>query len=347
MQQNYNFKNLVFISLLLREEVIMKKNKCSFKNKATWLIYYTFNYIRRKFNSLMQVLGFKIRIPIKFGKNLLTPNEANKIISDLILKGKPAMVARFGGNEALCTAEWIGIQKGIKNHFSKNILDRMHLNAGLFPYGKDMAKRFAQLSCESAKEVDFLGAWNSPMQDYLVKYECRPEIQITNLGGLEPYLSDNPWSAALKGKKVLVIHPFKETIEEQYKKRELLFENPDVLPEFELHVMKAVQTIAGEKDERFKNWEEALDYMHKTALEYDFDVAIIGCGAYGMPLAAKLKQSGKIAIHLGGATQLLFGIKGARWDNDKRGKLYNEHWVRPSESEKPKSAKKIENACYW
>lgn len=325
----------------------MKKNTYTFKEKFNWLLYYSFNYIRRKFNSLMQVLGIKIRIPIKFGKELLATNEANKVISDLILKGEPAMVARFGGNEALCTAEWIGIDKRIKKHFSKSILQRMNLNAGVFPYGEDMATVFAQISRNAAKEVDFLGAWNSPMQDYLVKYECRSDMQATNFASLEPYLCDTPWSAALKGKKVLVIHPFKETIEEQYKKRELLFENPDVLPEFELHTMQAVQTIAGEKDERFKDWEEALNYMHKTALEYDFDVAIIGCGAYGMPLAAKLKQSGKIAIHLGGATQLLFGIKGARWDNDKRGVLYNEHWVRPSESEKPKSASKIENACYW
>ena len=49
-------------------------------------------------------------------------------------------------------------------------------------------------------------------------------------------------------------------------------------------------------------------------MKIDFDVAIIGCGAYGFPLAAKLKQAGKQAIHLAGATQLLFGIKGKRWE---------------------------------
>ena len=52
-------------------------------------------------------------------------------------------------------------------------------------------------------------------------------------------------------------------------------------------------------------------------MEEIFDVAIIGCGAYGMPLAAMLKQAGKQAIHLGGATQLLFGIKGKRWEEIK------------------------------
>lgn len=41
----------------------------------------------------------------------------------------------------------------------------------------------------------------------------------------------------------------------------------------------------------------------------DYDIALIGCGAYGFPLAAHIKRSGKKAVHLGGALQLLFGIK--------------------------------------
>ena len=43
--------------------------------------------------------------------------------------------------------------------------------------------------------------------------------------------------------------------------------------------------------------------------EIEFDVAIIGCGAYGLPLAVEAKRMGKQAIHMGGATQVLFGIK--------------------------------------
>ena len=45
----------------------------------------------------------------------------------------------------------------------------------------------------------------------------------------------------------------------------------------------------------------------------DYDVCLIGCGAYGFPLAAHVKHKGKQAIHLGGTLQLLFGIKGNRW----------------------------------
>ena len=47
----------------------------------------------------------------------------------------------------------------------------------------------------------------------------------------------------------------------------------------------------------------------------DFDICLIGAGAYGFPLAAYVKRKGKKAVHLGGALQLLFGIKGSRWED--------------------------------
>lgn len=60
-----------------------------------------------------------------------------------------------------------------------------------------------------------------------------------------------------------------------------------------------------------------------------------------------------------GSLQLLFGIRGKRWEDPNYGvqewgiapgsysKLSNEHWVRPGENEKPKNANAVEGACYW
>ena len=81
----------------------------------------------------------------------------------------------------------------------------------------------------------------------------------------------------------------------------------------------------------------------------DFDIAIIGCGAYGMPLAAHVKRIGKKAVHLGGQTQLLFGIKGKRWEtgHDKIKSMFNEHWVYPSNDERPKNFISVESGAYW
>ena len=121
------------------------------------------------------------------------------------------------------------------------------------------------------------------------------------------------------------------------------------MPKFEsLHIIKAVQSIGGVNN-GFHNWFEALDYMKREVDNTEFDIALIGCGAYGMPLAAHCKDIGKKAIHLGGALQLLFGIRGSRWEDNsyEQKNLMNDYWVRPLPSERPVEANAVENACYW
>ena len=51
---------------------------------------------------------------------------------------------------------------------------------------------------------------------------------------------------------------------------------------------------------------------------------------------------------MGGATQILFGIKGRRWEEIPFFQnLINEYWVRPSIDETPSKANLVEDACYW
>lgn len=88
--------------------------------------------------------------------------------------------------------------------------------------------------------------------------------------------------------------------------------------------------------------------MKKEVDKEDYDVCLIGCGAYGFPLAAYVKRTGKQAVHLGGALQLLFGIRGKRWDNMEDYKyLVNRCWTRPKEDETPQVKDNVENGCYW
>ena len=93
--------------------------------------------------------------------------------------------------------------------------------------------------------------------------------------------------------------------------------------------------------------------MENEVDKHDFDIALIGCGAYGFPLAAYVKRKGKKAVHFGGSLQLLFGIRGNRWENPNYNPIYNyanlmnEYWVKPGSVEKPQNAEKVENACYW
>lgn len=287
-------------------------------------------------------------LSLKIGtRSMLSPEETNEKIRQAILDGIPFFAGRFGGFELSTVVQHLEGRVKYPSHLSECLVN----NAGLFNASKEVIEDFAELYLDSAEELDLIGRhWNG-MEDYVIE-SYAAGAAITKLFWIEPWSAPkNPWSAALKGKKVLVIHPFTETIKAQYKIREELFPGTDILPVFELKTLKAVQTIAGEKDDRFETWFDALEWMYQEAMKIDFDVAIIGCGAYGFPLAAKLKKAGKQAIHLGGATQLLFGIKGKRWDTapafEYVRKWYNDAWVYPSEADKPKQAKRVEDGCYW
>lgn len=127
-----------------------------------------------------------------------------------------------------------------------------------------------------------------------------------------------------------------------------MFENKHMLPEFELKTLKAIQSIAGSAVD-FADWFEAFDFMCEQISAIDFDIAIVGAGGYGLPLASFIKtQMKKKAIHLGGATQIMFGIKGKKWVEDPVfSGLFNEYWVSPAKAETPEHFKQVEGGCYW
>ena len=190
-----------------------------------------------------------------------------------------------------------------------------------------------------------MGVWFNPKEDYICRHYC-PNARFIQLRGIEPYFWQSPWSAALKGKKVLVVHPFTESIKRQYSQaRDHLYADPDILPEFELLTVKAVQSL-GQRNVSAV-WFKALDSMKSQIEQHNFDIALLGAGAYGLPLTAHIKRMGKMAIYTGGATQILFGIKGKRWENRPSfSKLFNSYWVSPLPAEVPESVK-TKNPDYW
>lgn len=224
----------------------------------------------------------------------------------------------------------------------------LYNNAGVFPLSPEIAGRFGEQALNDCQQIDILGSY---IKNESFLFPLMPKATKVNLDAFyAPWLFTNPWTKWLRGKKVLVVHPFVESISHQYNNnRTHLFDNPDVLPEFEsLTCIKAVQTQAGEKCQ-FNDWFEALDYMKGQIDKCDYDVAIIGCGAYGMSLAAHVKRQGKVALHLAGWTQMLFGVYGERWVSQQSNysSVINQYWIRPNKSENVKNGGKVEGGCYW
>lgn len=295
------------------------------------------------------------------------PDEASHIIYEALMGKKPCMIARFGSTELATLVNYIGVTQKkrsairyIKGEsmpwwWEMKMIHQMQNWSGFFPPTVEKIEQFCELMLKDTQEVDLLGSWLTN-EKYLINNLSN--ANKIHLRLLEPFWSDMSWTKALQGKKVLVVHPFAETIELQYKRRELLFENKDILPEFELKTIKAVQSIAGEETE-FVDWFEALDFMKSEIDKCDYDVCLIAAGAYGFPLAAHVKRMGKKSVHLGGSLQLLFGIRGKRWEDPEYGvrewgiprnsytKLMNEFWIRPGENAIPKGANMVEGACYW
>ena len=153
------------------------------------------------------------------------PERGYDIIKQAILSDHPCMISRFGNNELDATLNYS------KHHplsFLRTIYpfwvgeetkNRMKINAGFFPNDDKHLARFADYITDICKEIDILGIWNG--------YENNIKIdncEMVPLWQLEPFWSKEPWTASLKGKKVLVIHPFEESIRNQYLKRHFLFE---------------------------------------------------------------------------------------------------------------------------
>lgn len=295
----------------------------------------------------------------KSNLQLLDASETQKKISELLLADQPCMIARFGSVELQAVVDYLN-PPTLRNacRFAKgevpswgyapSTIRTMYINAGFFPATKPMLDRFGKLMLDCMPLVDLLGSWR---EEETMVTPYMPDTFHAPLYALEPYYFDNPWTPALEGKKVLVVHPFEDTIRKQHEKGryEHLFADKRLTPNYELHTLKAVQSIAGNKPDGFDNWFQALDWMKAEIEKHDFDIAIIGCGAYGFPLAAHVKQIGKKAIHLGGAVANLFGIKSNAVE--KRNKFLaakiNDFWVRPDDSETPQGIEMVESSRYW
>lgn len=291
----------------------------------------------------------KVIKPKKYAGKIVTPDYVgNERIKELILGDEPFLVGRPGATEIYLMLHGQMLLQGIRKPAKDEDFHMAYVNSGIFPRTVDFIKKYAPYAAKTLSECDLLNVSYPVMEDYVYKKYMNPSTELTYIRALDYWRFKEPWTTALKGKKVLVISPFADTIKKQHEKRELLYENSEILPEFTLYTVKAVQTGGLEKDDRFADWFEALDYMYDEAMKYDFDVAILSCGAYSLPLGAKFKQAGRSAIHMGGVCQMLFGIKGRRFEDEPgAGDFFNEHWVYPSEEETPKSAGTVENSAYW
>ena len=256
------------------------------------------NILLQKAADIYRGLRFKMKYR---GVDILPAGAGNDLARELLESGQPFLFGRCGATEMRTVADYL--QNGGKDFDDRTREDIRNLS-GVFPTDDATLEKFCRLYVKCAQNAELLALWNVGAEREVIR-GC-DATRFTELRALEPYYHAKPWSAALAGKRVLVVHPFRKTIVAQYARRAQLFPGKNVLPEFaSLTVVQAVQGLGGQ-------------------------------------------DTGYAAIQMSGATQLLFGIKGKRWDSHPViGKLYNDAWVRPDETEGITHKEKVEGGSYW
>lgn len=272
------------------------------------------------------------------GKQNLTLQDASDAIAAHIRSGEPMSVVRMGISEL----NWVSIclkEMPVPGWFFYAWVQ------GLFKTPEEN-QHYIDLIKDAYQTADYMANWYWSGAEGRLLARYAPQAVYCPTEVVEPYYLEHSWLEALAGKKVLIVHPFVETIRQQYKIKDKIYPN-GLLPDCELITVPSVwYNTDGNPD--YANWFEALAYLEAQVDKETYDIALLGCGPFGVPLTAHIKQQGRQAIYIGGALQILFGIRGNRWDGIEAVRnLYNEYWVRPGDDNKPRSTKDLDDNCYW
>jgi hypothetical protein len=152
------------------------------------------------------------------------------VIFDELSSHKPSMICRFGTVELavmtsattqlkfvnalkLLTGDSIIRDIGIHD----GLLRGLCTNAGFFPADVEQGRKFVKLMLNDMKIIDVLGGWCKQEVHFS---EALAKTQKVRFRDLEPYMHANPRTRIFAGRRVLVVHPFAETITDQYRRKQ-------------------------------------------------------------------------------------------------------------------------------
>lgn len=305
--------------------------------------------------------------------------EGAAAIIDTIAKGQPFLVGRNGTVETETVYFYLTRRlphaECDATPYPDHLRFQMQLNAGVFPGTEEDLDAWAAAYLESLPALDVTAAgWYKPLFSVELGLLGRyaREAKRTPLRSLEPYYvgSDLWWTSALAGKSICVVSSFAQTIQRQLEGPAAISgtrEGGTAAKKIWRGAQAGLLGIEGATwsyvrtgyapslaqgrggwPQGVQNWRDAVDKLEREVVATGANVALIGCGGLGMILGARLKRRGISAIILGGAVQVLFGIKGKRWStHDVISKFWNASWVWPAADEIPGGAQFVEGGCYW
>jgi hypothetical protein len=228
--------------------------------------------------------------------------------------------------------------------------DRLFHDSGVFPATRRQFDAFLQIYRSSVASLDGISLWQETafLQEYerAIASELCPAAQLLSPDTLSPFFM----LGLVAEQRWLVISPFVKSMQKQVVHLEKVFSK------FDWSVrLKGMETrcrflrcpfFSYLEASPYRDWSEGLYKLTEAALREEFDIALVGAGAWSLPLLGNLKKAGKKGIHLGGSTQVAFGIQGKRWDG-YWSRYYNDCWIRPLSEDTPAGHEQKEDGCYW
>lgn len=291
-----------------------------------------------------------------------TQHQMNDWIIDKLKSNNPFSCVRLGNTE---------------NELVENVLNGRQIPdtwvnytplSGIFPHTHEFCRdKYYPKIDESLQNVDAIGHPGISSKSFSEKFKQRylsGKISYTECRFLDPIFILNysdPWTKYLKGKKVLVVNSSASSIEKQWDNIDNIWgDKRELICPFELvEVIRSpfAPSVCGGDifygDKKINDWVESSEMLCDLIDDVDFDIALIGCGAYAPVLASYIRSKNKSVITTCGATQLFFGVKGRRWSENRteHQKIFDDNWIFPIEEDLPTNLKYIESFegghAYW
>lgn len=284
-------------------------------------------------------------------KEMLKAQKDNLYIKKVIQENSHFFIGRIAGCELKVAYNFL---KGDLFDLSEDLLE-LENNAGIKVVDNDSVRKYVHALTNAYEHCTVIAEWeitgkvfaHTGIGQKLIT-GMTPHIPKIDARALEPFYFKENWMPALKGKRILIVHPFSNTFLKQVKHLKNLFPGQSWFEDCELQFIQPPLTLAGNHQD--KDWQEHYrGFIDSLKNINDFDIALVAAGGYGMLIAdfifTELKKS---VIYVGGALQLFFGVVGKRWfENKDILKMMNDSWTRPEKEDKPSNYTSVEKGCYW
>jgi hypothetical protein len=233
-------------------------------------------------------------------------------------------------------------------NYDDSIDGRMQQNAGLYYKDESDKHKVIEWYCDNLSELAKTATITSVISS--IKYDLffYAYMNITHKTLHNWGLLPNVLITNLQGKKVLVVSNATDILKKSYDRGLQNVYNIDICQFEKVSYVKTPQTTRG-SDYPHQNSIETTKHIFEQIEKQDYDIVLLACGVYGVPLTNLIHKKGKMAVYLGSALYPMFGVysHGIPLPPKAMYPIYNTANFIEVEEQCPEHCKHIDFGKYW